>query len=139
MYIGNVILLILNLPLVGVFVNLLRVPFRILFPIVLLICLIGTYTVNFAAFDLIVLLCAGVLGYIFRNWDYEIAPLVLAMVLGPGAELTFRQSLMGSGGTFSVFVEDPYFTGIHDRLFSARLLECLQKRQPKTSSHLTAC
>ncbi len=107
MYIGNVILLILNLPLVGVFVNLLQVPFRILFPIILLICLIGTYTVNFAAFDLIVLLCAGVLGYLFRSWDYEIAPLVLAMVLGTGAEITFRQSLMGSGGAFSIFIESP--------------------------------
>ena len=107
MYIGNVILLILNLPLVGVFVNLLRVPFRILSPIILLICLIGTYTVNLDSFDLIVLLFAGVLGYLFRNWGFEIAPLVLAIILGPGAEIAFRQSLMRSGGSFSIFIESP--------------------------------
>jgi len=107
MYIGNVILLILNLPLVGVFVNLLRVPFRILFPIILLICLIGTYTVNLDSFDLIVLLSAGVLGYLFRNWGFEIAPLVLAIILGPGAEIAFRQTLMRSGGSFSIFIESP--------------------------------
>jgi putative tricarboxylic transport membrane protein len=107
MYIGNVILLILNLPLVGLFVNLLRVPFRILFPIILLICLIGTYTVNLDSFDLIVLLSAGVLGYLFRSWGFEIAPLVLAIILGPGAEITFRQSLMRSGGSFSIFIESP--------------------------------
>lgn len=107
MYIGNVILLILNLPLVGLFVNLLRVPFRILFQIILLICLIGTYTVNLDSFDLIVLLSAGVLGYLFRSWGFEIAPLVLAIILGPGAEITFRQSLMRSGGSFSIFIESP--------------------------------
>ena len=107
MYIGNVILIILNLPLVGVFVNVLRVPFRILFPLILLICLIGTYTVNLGTFELIVLLCAGVLGYVFRKWDFEIAPLVLAMILGPGAEIAFRQSLMRSGGSFSIFLHSP--------------------------------
>lgn len=107
MYIGNVILLVLNLPLVGVFVNLLRVPFRILFPIILLVCLVGTYTVNLDVFELIVLLGAGVLGYVFRSWGFEIAPLVLAMILGPGAEITFRQSLMRSGGSFAIFVHSP--------------------------------
>lgn len=107
MYIGNVILLILNLPMVSIFVNLLRVPFRILFPIILLICLIGTYTINLDTFDLSVLLCAGVLGYLFRSWNIEIAPLVLAMILGPGAEVSFRQSLMRSGGSFSIFVHSP--------------------------------
>jgi putative tricarboxylic transport membrane protein len=107
MYIGNVILLILNLPLVGLFVNLLRVPFRILFPIVLLICLVGTYTVNLDSFELIVLLCAGVLGYVFRSCGLEIAALVLAIILGPGAEIAFRQSLMRSGGSFAIFFHSP--------------------------------
>jgi putative tricarboxylic transport membrane protein len=107
MYIGNVILLILNLPLVGVFVNLLRIPFRILFPIILMVCLVGTYTVNLDTFELIVLLCAGVLGYLFRCWGFEIAPLVLAMILGPNAEIAFRQSLMRSGGSFSIFLHSP--------------------------------
>lgn len=107
MYIGNVMLLILNLPLVGVFVNLLRVPFRLLFPMILLICLIGTYTVNLDTFELIVLLCAGILGYVLRSWNFEIAPLVLAIILGPGAEIAFRQSLMRSGGSFAIFFGSP--------------------------------
>jgi len=107
MYLGNVILLILNLPLVSIFVNMLRVPFRILFPIILLICLIGTYTINLETFDLMVLLFAGVLGYLFRSWNIEIAPLVLAMILWPAAEVSFRQSLMRSGGSFSIFVDSP--------------------------------
>jgi len=107
MYLGNVILIILNLPLVGIFVNILRVPFRILFPIILLICLVGTYSVNLSTFDLGVLLCFGVLGYVFRKLDYDLAPFILAMILGPSIEVAFRQSLMGSGGSFSIFWERP--------------------------------
>ncbi len=89
------------------FINLLRVPFRILFPIILMVCLVGTYTVNLDVFELIVLLGAGVLGYVFRCCGFEIAPLVLALILGPGAETTFRQSLMRSGGSFAIFVQSP--------------------------------
>jgi putative tricarboxylic transport membrane protein len=107
MYVGNVILIILNLPLVGIFVNLLRVPFRILFPLILLICLVGTYSVNLSTFDLLVLLSFGVLGYIFRKTGYDIAPFILAMLIGPPLEMAFRQSLMGSGGSFSIFLEKP--------------------------------
>ena len=107
MYLGNIVLIILNLPLVGIFVNILRIPFRILFPIILLICLVGTYSVNLSTFDLGVLLCFGVLGYVFRKLDYDLAPFVLAMILGPSIEVAFRQSLMGSGGSFSIFWEKP--------------------------------
>jgi putative tricarboxylic transport membrane protein len=107
MYIGNVILLILNIPLVGVFINVLRVPSRILFPVILLICLIGTYSTNLDIFELIVLLCAGILGYVFQKLEFEIAPLVLALILGPGAEIAFRQSLLRSGGSFAIFLHSP--------------------------------
>ena len=107
MYIGNVMLLILNLPLVGVFVNLLRIPFRILFPIILLVCLVGVYSVNLDTFELTVLLGAGVFGYLFRCWGLEIAPLVLALILGPNAEIAFRQSLLRSGGSFAIFLQSP--------------------------------
>jgi putative tricarboxylic transport membrane protein len=107
MYIGNVILIVLNLPLVGLFVNLLRVPFRVLFPMILLICLIGTYSVNGSTVDLIVLLCFGVFGYVFRKLRYDIASFILAMILGPMMEMTFRQSLMRSAGSFSIFWESP--------------------------------
>lgn len=107
MYIGNVILLILNLPLVGLFVSFLRIPFMILFPIILLICLIGTYSVNSSSFELMILLVSGVLGYFFRKLQYDIAPFVLALIIGPILEETFRQSLMRSGGSFSIFWEKP--------------------------------
>ena len=107
MYIGNVILVILNLPLVGVFVNILRTPFRILFPTILLICLVGTYSINLSIFDLMVLLGFGVLGYIFRKIEIDMAPFILAMLIGPPLEMAFRQSLMRSGGSFSLFLEKP--------------------------------
>ena len=107
MYIGNVILIILNLPLVGIFVNLLRVPFRILMPLILLICLIGTYSVNTSTFELVILLGFGAFGYIFRKLEYDIAPFILAMIIGPTFEMSFRQSLMRSGGSFAIFWESP--------------------------------
>jgi putative tricarboxylic transport membrane protein len=107
MYIGNVILVILNLPLVGLFVNLLRVPFRILFPIILLICLVGTYSVNASTFELSILLGFGVFGYVFRKLEFDIAPFILAMIIGPTLEMAFRQSLMRSAGSFSIFWESP--------------------------------
>jgi len=107
MYIGNVILVILNLPLVGVFVNILRTPFRILFPTILLICLVGTYSINFSIFDLMVLLGFGVLGYIFRKIEFDMAPFILAMLIGPPLEMAFRQSLMRSGGSIYIFLERP--------------------------------
>jgi putative tricarboxylic transport membrane protein len=107
MYIGNVILIILNLPLVGLFINLLRVPFRILFPVILLVCLVGTYAVNSSGVELIILLVSGILGYLFRKLDFDIAPFILAMIIGPTIEMTFRQSLMRSGGSFAIFWKSP--------------------------------
>jgi putative tricarboxylic transport membrane protein len=107
MYIGNLILIILNLPLVGLFVNLLRVPFRILFPIILVICLVGTYSVNSSIVELVILLFFGVLGYIFRKLDFDIAPFILAMIIGPTLEMSFRQSLMRSAGSFFIFLKSP--------------------------------
>jgi len=107
MYIGNLVLVILNLPLVGIFVNLLRVPFRILFPIILLICLVGTYSVNSSLFELGVLLSFGVVGYVFRELKFDLPPFILAMILGAPMEVAFRQSLLRSGGSFSIFWESP--------------------------------
>ena len=107
MYIGNVILIILNLPLVGIFINLLRVPFRILFPLILLICLIGTYSVNSSTVELVILLSCGVLGYVFRKLDFDIAPFILAIIIGPTLENAFRWSLMRSAGSFAIFAQSP--------------------------------
>jgi putative tricarboxylic transport membrane protein len=105
MYIGNVMLIVLNLPLVGIFISLLRIPFRILFPVILLICLVGTYSVNSSTFELAVLLFFGILGYFIRKMKYDMAPLILAMIIGPTMELSLRQALMRSDGSFSIFWE----------------------------------
>jgi putative tricarboxylic transport membrane protein len=107
MYIGNLILVGLNLPLVGLFVSMLRIPFGVLFPIILLTCLIGTYSVNLSSFELLVLLGSGVLGYFFRKLKYDLAPFILALIIGPTLEETFRQSLMRSAGSFSIFWQRP--------------------------------
>jgi putative tricarboxylic transport membrane protein len=120
MYIGNIILVGLNLPLVGLFVSLLRIPFRGLFPVILLICLIGTYSVNLSAFELLVLLGSGVLGFFFRKLKYDLAPFILALIIGPTLEETFRQSLMRSAGSFSIFWERPITLGLI--VFSVLLL-----------------
>jgi putative tricarboxylic transport membrane protein len=107
MYIGNVMLLILNLPLVGLWVQVLKVPYRILFPLILLFCLIGVYSISNAIFDLYVMIAFGVLGYLMRKFGYEPAPLVLAFVLGPLMENNLRKALIISDGSFSIFVARP--------------------------------
>jgi putative tricarboxylic transport membrane protein len=107
MYIGNTILLLLNLPFVPLFANILRIPKKILLPLVMLFCLTGMYSVNNFMVDLWIMLGCGALGYLMRKWAYEGAPLLLALVLGPRLEVAFRQSLMISHGGFGIFVERP--------------------------------
>jgi putative tricarboxylic transport membrane protein len=107
MYIGNVMLLILNLPLIGLWTQVLKVPYKILFPLILLFCLIGVYSISNAIFDIYVMLAFGVLGYLMRKFGYEPAPLVLAFVLGPMMENNLRKSLILSSGDFAIFVERP--------------------------------
>jgi len=107
MYIGNFILLILNLPLVPLFANILRIPKRILLPLVILFCMTGMYTVNNSVFDIWMMLLFGAMGFLMRKWAYEGAPLLLALVLGTKLEVAFRQSLMISHGNFEVFINRP--------------------------------
>jgi putative tricarboxylic transport membrane protein len=107
MYIGNVMLLILNLPLVPMWVQVLKVPYKILLPLIVLFCLIGSYSLNNSVFDVLIMLGFGFLGYLFRKFGYESAPLILAFVLGPILELSLRQSLLLSKGTFLIFVIRP--------------------------------
>ena len=104
MYIGNFILLLLNLPFIPFFANILRIPKNILLPLVILFCITGMYTVNNSVFDIWMMLLFGALGFIMRKWAYEAAPLLLALVLGPKLEAAFRQSLMISHGDFGIFV-----------------------------------
>ena len=107
MYVGNVMLLVLNLPLIGLWVQLLRVPYAILFPLVLLFSVIGVYAVAGNVWDVVVMLGFGAGGYTMRKLAYEPAPLVLAFVLGRMAEESIRQSLLMSRGSFAILVERP--------------------------------
>jgi putative tricarboxylic transport membrane protein len=107
MYVGNVMLLVLNLPLIGLWVQLLRVPYAILFPLILLFSVIGVYGVANNIWDLGVMLIFGAVGYAMRKLAYEPAPLVLAFVLGRLAEESIRQALLMSRGSLAILVERP--------------------------------
>ena len=107
MYVGNVILLILNLPLVGLFVNLLRVPYPVLYPAILVCSIVGVYAVSSSVVDVWIMLGAGVLGYGLRKLDFETAPIVLGLVLAPMMEMSLRQSLSMSAGHYAIFVTRP--------------------------------
>jgi putative tricarboxylic transport membrane protein len=100
-------LLGLNLPLIGFWVRLLRVPYHFLAVAVVIICLIGAYSVKNAAFDMGAMLAFGVMGYLMRKAGFPPAPLILAMILGPILERSLQQSLISSGGDPSIFVEKP--------------------------------
>lgn len=103
MYLGNFVLLILNLPLIGVFLSVLRVPRGLLLPLIVVFCVVGVYSINSSYVDLMVLAAFGLLGYIFRRIGFEPAPLVLALVIGPMIETSLRQTLKMSGGDVSLF------------------------------------
>jgi putative tricarboxylic transport membrane protein len=107
MYVGNVMLLALNLPLVGLFVNILRVPYPVLYPVIVLLCVIGVYVVNGSVVDVWITLATGGLGYLLKKLDFEPAPVVLGAVLAPILELSVRQSLSMSDGSYTIFVTRP--------------------------------
>lgn len=107
MYLGNIMLLVLNLPLIGLWVKVLKIPYRILMPLILLFCIIGSYSINNNIADVVIMFIFGIVGYILRKFDYEEAPLVMAFILGPILETSFRQSLIMSDGKFSIFLEKP--------------------------------
>jgi putative tricarboxylic transport membrane protein len=107
MYIGNTLLLVLNLPLIPLWVQVLKIPYRILFPLILLFCIIGSYSLKNSVFDVILMFVFGMVGYLFRKFGYEAAPLLLAFVLGPMFESNLRQSLTLSKGSFSIFFIRP--------------------------------
>lgn len=107
MYLGNIMLLVLNIPLIGLWVKILRVPYAVLFPLILLFCLIGAYSINNNIADVYVMNIFGVIGYFFRKFRYEPAPLVLALVLGPMMENSLRQSLLLAGGSPFIFLNRP--------------------------------
>ncbi len=107
MYVGNLVLLILNLPLVGLFVNLLRIPYPLLYPAILVFSVVGVYAVNGSVVDVWIMAVMGALGYLLRKFDFETAPIVLGLVLAPMLEMSLRQSLALSSGRYAVFVNRP--------------------------------
>jgi len=107
MWIGNLMLLVMNLPLIGIWVSLLRVPYRLLFPAILALCCIGAYSVSNSLFDVWLVLLFGLIGYFFIKIGVEPAPLVLGFVLGPMLEEHFRRAMLISGGDMTVFLLRP--------------------------------
>lgn len=107
MYLGNVILLAFNIPLIRFWVQLLKVPYRIMFPMILVFMLIGAYNLNNSTFDLYIMLIFGILGYLFRKFGFEPIPLVMTFVLGPILENSFRQSLLIGEGNLLIFITRP--------------------------------
>ncbi len=107
MYIGNFMLLILNLPLIGIWVRVLKVPYGILFPLILLFCFVGAYANNNSLAELNVMIFFGLVGYLMKKTGFEPAPLVMAYILCPFLEEAFRQSLIKSHGDFSIFIKRP--------------------------------
>jgi len=112
MWIGNVMLLVLNLPLIGIWVRILKVPYRLLFPAILVFCCIGVYSVNNNSFDVLMTAAFGLLGYLFYKLGCEAAPLLLGVVLGPMMEEAFRRAMLLSRGDFSVFLTHPISLGL---------------------------
>jgi putative tricarboxylic transport membrane protein len=107
MYVGNLMLLALNLPLVGVFVNLLRIPYAYLYPLIIMFCVIGVYEVNNSIVDVWIMLIMGVVGYGLKKFGFDPAPLVLGLVIAPIFEMSLRQSLIMSDGGWLIFVQRP--------------------------------
>jgi putative tricarboxylic transport membrane protein len=103
MYLGNIVGLLVVLTCVPLFAAILRIPFSIIAPIILVVCAIGAYTVHNSTFDVVLMLVFGVVGYALKKCDYPLAPMVLAIVLGDKAEENFRQSLLASQGSLSIF------------------------------------
>ncbi len=139
MYIGNAMLLVLNLPLIGLWVKLLKVPYKILFPMILLFCMIGAYSENNNPVDMLVMLFFGVVGYLFRKYGYDLAPLVLAFVLGKQMEQAFRQSLILSDGSFTVFFTRPISAvamALAIFLMASALIPAFRKKREKIETEV---
>jgi putative tricarboxylic transport membrane protein len=107
MYLGNLVGLLVVLTTVPLFASILRIPFSIIAPVIIVICAIGAYTVHNAMFDIWLMLVFGVIGYLFKKLDYPLAPLVLALVLGDKAEDSFRQAMLVSQGEVSIMFSNP--------------------------------
>jgi putative tricarboxylic transport membrane protein len=112
MYVGNVVLLLLNLPLVSLFVTVLRIPYAYLYPLIIMFCIVGVYEVAHSIVDVWIMLIMGVLGYLLRKFSFDPAPLVLGLVIAPIFEQSLRQSLIMSNGNYFIFLNRPISLGL---------------------------
>jgi len=112
MWVGNLMLIILNLPLIGMWIKLLTVPYRFLFPAIIVFCGIGLYTLNNSSFDVYIGAFFGVVGYIFYKLGCESAPLLLGFILGPMMEENLRRALLLSRGDWTTFITRPLSAGL---------------------------
>jgi putative tricarboxylic transport membrane protein len=142
MYLGNVVAVVLVLATIPLFASILRIPFAIIGPIIVVVCFIGAFTVAGRPFDLWLALAFGVAGYVFKKLDYPIAPLVLAMVLGDKAEDAFRQSMIMSKGSVSIFWSNGLVTTLMALglvlLFWPVLSQLVRRVAPSRASSATA-
>jgi len=104
---GNLMLLILNIPLIGIFVNILRIRYAILSPLIALVCFVGAFSQSYNAMDVLLMVLFGFVGYFMRKFDFDPAPVMLAYVLGPMLERALRQSLILSSGSPMIFLTRP--------------------------------
>ena len=139
MYLGNVMLLILNLPMIPLWVKVLKVPYAILFPLILIFCLIGVYSLNFSQVEIGLMIGFGVLGYLMRKFKFEMPPLILALVLGPMMESNLRLSLLLAQGDPTVFVRRPIsavFIAVSAILIASTLIPGIQKRRARLKENM---
>jgi putative tricarboxylic transport membrane protein len=132
MYLGNVMLLVLNLPLIPLWVKVLKVPYTILFPLILIFCLIGVYSLNFSQVEIALMIGFGVLGYLMKKYKFDIPPLILALVLGPMIENNLRLSLLMSQGDPTTFLRRPLsavFMTVSAVLILLSMVPGLQRRR----------
>jgi TctA family transporter len=103
---------VLNLPMIGLFINVLRIPYPYLYPLILVLCVLGVYSINQSVIDIWIMTLMGALGYLLRKHDFETAPIVLGLILAPMLELSVRQALALSAGDYSIFLSRPISAGM---------------------------
>jgi len=128
MYIGNVMLLVLNLPLIPLWVKVLQIPYSLLSVLILVFCFLGAYSINNNIFDVIITFAFGIFGYLIKKFGFEAPPLILAFVLCPLIEVAFRQSMIASDGSFLIFIQQPISACLIVVTFGILILGIINKR-----------
>jgi putative tricarboxylic transport membrane protein len=137
MYLGNIMLLVLNLPLINLWVRIVRIPYVFLFPLILLFCLIGAFSLDFSMSSVYFMCIFGVIGYIMKKFEYEPTPLIMGFILGPLIEKSLRQSLIISQGRFTSFLNKPICVvalSLAAVLLVTNILPYIRTRRPAVGS-----